>query len=179
MTVSFPPHWQEMSNYELGGWLLGSFVALQAEMLGLSLDETSLEFQKDVVERVRTLEVQSAAVAGLEKAFHKAAQGDFETAGRFLREHMTNTTYAQKFIPIGMQKMRDAAKFAKGGQAYQKNQGEQNREVVLAAAREILKKRQREPGQNELAKLIEMKTGINYNTVRGHLRKLKKENLLG
>lgn len=88
-----PANMLEMSDYELGGLLLGWFIAVQADDLGIPferIDQIPESFAERVRQFVLTIETDTAKNAAVEKALHKAASGDFESAGKFLREHMTN-----------------------------------------------------------------------------------------
>lgn len=174
----FPSDALELSDYDLGGLVLGWFIAVQADDLGLPVDRIPDEFAERVRQYVLTIETATAKNAAVEKALHKAASGDFEAAGKFLREHMRNGAIALKFIPIGVNKSAQAKRFGREGAKGNKEEGEVNRQAVLNAAREILAGRTREPTERGLAKLIEGKTRIPFNTVRGHLAKLRKDKIL-
>lgn len=102
MTLPMFPDPRECSDYELGTLLLEYFIAAQADMLSIPVDQIPEEFVERVRQHVLTLESDTATNAAVEKALHKAASGDFETAGRLLREHMLSGAVALKFIPIGV-----------------------------------------------------------------------------
>jgi hypothetical protein len=78
----------------------------------------------------------------------------------------------------GIKKSAQAKRFGQKGAKENKEKGEANRQAVLDAAREILAGRARKPSGRELAKLIDGKTGIPFNTVRGHLKHLRKDKIL-
>jgi len=121
MTLPMFPDIREIKDdCELGGLLLGYFIAAQADMLDIPIDQIPEEFAERVRQHVLTLESDTAANAAVEKALHKAASGDFETAGRLLREHMWSGAGALKFIPIGV-------KFTKGRK---KNSGSLIRKAI-------------------------------------------------
>ncbi len=174
----FPENALDNSDYELGGLLLGWFIMVQADDLGLPVDQIPEEFAERVRQYVLTIETSSAKNAAVEKALHKAASGDFEAAGKFLREHMIDGAISMKFIPIGINKSAQATKFGREGAKLNKEEGEFNRMKVLNAAKEILAKRTRKPSLRELASLIEKQTGVSFNTVRGHLNKLRQDKIL-
>jgi len=181
MTLPPFPDIRACSDYELGGLLLGYFSAFQADRLGIPPDhlrELDEESSKQFLQYIEGLECDTAADAALEKAMRKAVSGDFETAGRLLREHMLNGAVAMKFIPIGIKKSAQAKKFGREGAKGNKEEGEANRENVLKAANAILAGRTRKPSDRELAKLIATKISMPFNTVRGHLTKLRKDNKL-
>lgn len=82
----FPPDALEESDATLGQLLLAWFIATQAYDCGVPLNAIPEEFAEQVRQHVLTLESATAKDAALEKALHKAADGDFETAGKLLRE---------------------------------------------------------------------------------------------
>jgi len=98
----FPEDALELPDYDLGGLLLAWFVMAQAEDVGLPIDRIPEEFAERVRQYVLTIETVTAKNAAVEKALHKAASGDFEAAGKFLREHMLSCAVALKFIPMGL-----------------------------------------------------------------------------
>ena len=87
-SIELPDNWQELSDYDLGGLLLGLFFGLQAHDLGIPANQISDEFAERVRQYVLTIESKTAKDAAVEKALHKAVQGDFVTAGHLLREFM-------------------------------------------------------------------------------------------
>lgn len=84
----FPEDALELPDSDLGALLLGWFIAAQADDLGIPADQIPEDFGDQVRQHVLTLEAENAKNAALEKALHKAANGNFEGAGRFLRELM-------------------------------------------------------------------------------------------
>jgi len=175
----FPTDALDLPNDELGALLLGYFIAAQAYDLGIPPDQIPEEFAEQVRQRVLTLETALAGNAALEKALHKAAGGDFETAGRLFREHMLSGATALKFIPIGIKKSAQAKSFGNTGTKKKKEQGAETEKTVLDAAKEILASRDTPPSSDrQFAQLIEPITGIPANTVRTHLRRLRSKKLV-
>jgi hypothetical protein len=86
----FPADALDSPNHELGGLLLGYFIAAQAVDLGIPPDQIPEDFAEQVRQRILTLETATASNAALEKALHKAAAGDFEFAGKLTRELLSN-----------------------------------------------------------------------------------------
>lgn len=166
------------SDYELGIQLLALFIAAQANDCGLSMDSISEEFAERVRQYVLTAETDTAKNVAVEKALHKAASGDPVSAGKILREHMRDGAVAFKYIPIGITKSEQAANFGRKGADGNKQEGQKNRQAVLDAAKKILAERKRKPSDRQLAKLVECETGIPFNTVRGHIAKLREDKLL-
>jgi len=83
-----------------------------------------------------------------------------------------------KLAETGFNRKKQAKKFGLEGAKVNQEEGKANRKDVLDAARAILEERTRKPSERELATLIEKKTGIPSNTVRGHLKKLRKDKIL-
>lgn len=102
--VTLPPFPdpREQSDHELGALLLGYFIAAQADDLGIPLNQIPEEFAERVRQHVLTLETATAKNAAVEKALHKAASGDFDTAGKLLREYFDTEAVVLKFVPIGV-----------------------------------------------------------------------------
>ena len=183
----FPPDALKMPDDELGGLLLGYFIAVQADDAGIPIDQIPDEFAERVRQHVLTAESRTARNAAVALALHKAASGDFATAGKLLREHMSSGAadmaigmVALKFAPAGIRRLRQAAEFGGKGAKTNKDKGALNRRAVLDAATEILAGRQskRPPGRNELAGVISAKIGMPLDTVKGHLTALKKAKML-
>ena len=155
-----------------------SFIVTQAGDLGIAADQISPDFSERVRRYVLTIDAENAQTAAVATALHKAARGDFLTAGRFLREHLAAGAIALRFVPIGINKSAQAAKFGRAGGQKKKEEGEANLQAVLRAAKLIRAERARRMSEHAEARQIEKMTGINRNTVRGHLRKLKKAKIL-
>jgi hypothetical protein len=106
----FPSDALDLSDYDLGGLLIGWFVMTQAYDLDLPIDHIPDEFAERVRQYVLTQEAETAKNAAIEKALHKAASGDFESAGRFLREYLKCGAVSLKYIPIGVKFTRGRKK---------------------------------------------------------------------
>lgn len=72
----------------------------------------------------------------------------------------------------------EMAKFGSAGAKRNKEEGAANQQAVLDAARSILKARTRKTSDRLLAELVAIKTSIPFNTVRGHIQKLRKDKTL-
>jgi hypothetical protein len=175
------------SDDELGALLLGIFIQTQAQALGIPTDKISDAFGEIVVERVKTLQANSAGLTALEKALHFAAEGNFETSGRFLREHMMDGAkrvnlekLAKTYVPIGIRKVEQSREFGQRGGAEKREEGRTNRDNVLAAARSIIENRKssRRPSVRELTPAIARTTNLSESTVRRHLTKKELNKLL-
>jgi len=169
----FPKDALDHSDHELGGMVLGWFIAEQAHLIGLPVDEIPEEFAEAVRQRVLALETNSARNAAVEKCLHRAASGDLEAAGKFLREHMERGAVEIKFVPIGIEKVRQATEYGKIGGSHRREIRKSNDRKIVASARKILSRRTKRISDRNLASLIEKDTDINHNTVRGRLKPLR------
>lgn len=97
------------------------------------------------------------------------------TFEEFARRHVEQI---DNLTETGFYRKVQTKKFGLKGAKVNKEEGEANRKAVLDSARAILDERTRKPTGRELATLIEKKTGIPSNTVRGHLKKLRKDKIL-
>jgi hypothetical protein len=177
---TFPPDALKMADDELGGLLLGYFIAVQADDAGIPIDQIPDEFAERVRQHVLTAESRTARNAAVEKALHKAAQGDFEFAGRLLREHMNTRAVALKLIPIGINKLKQAKKFGRSGAKVKRDEGALNRQAVLDAAQDILATwtSAKPPSERRLSELTAQRTGLSASACRTHISNLRKEKKL-
>ncbi len=150
----------------LGKILLELFIREEAHNLGIPTEI--------VVEHVKSSETNSAENAAVQIALHKAANGDFENAGRFIREHLIKGAEAIKFIPIGINKSKQAKEYGSRGATQQKEIGRANRQKIGYAIEKIMASRKSKPTDRQLASLVETDTGIKFETVRGHIKKMGK-----
>lgn len=88
--LEFPVAALEKSDQELGVYLFGCYVGAVAQKHGILLDQITQEFVETVRQNVLNEETTTAENAALEKALHKAANGDVLTAGKIFREFMEN-----------------------------------------------------------------------------------------
>ena len=169
---------------ELGAQLLFTAIFFRAQALGM--DEVTEDFCARVVERVKTFDVSTAKHTALEKAFHLAAAGEFERSGIIFRDDMTEggklkklENVAQRYVPAGIRKLEQAREFGKRGAKVKRQQGQKNREAVLGAAKDILKKRKnpKRPSVRQLALLIVKQTDLSDSTVRHVLTKAELDKL--
>jgi hypothetical protein len=158
----------------LGKILLVLFIREEAHNLGIPTDQIPEDFAEIVVEHVKSSETNSAENAAVQIALHKAANGDFENAGRFIREHLIKGAEAIKFIPIGINKSKQAKEYGSRGATQQKEIGRANRQKIGYAIKKIMASRKSKPTDRQLASLVETETGIKFETVRGHIKKMGK-----
>lgn len=179
MIPEFPAHALELCDRDLGALLLGHYILVQALHIGCPTDPIPPEFAQWVIERILKLEAQTASNAALEKALHKAGIGEFETAGRLMRQHLLQGAQVEKFLPMGKKRWEQTKEFGRRGAQGNKEEGETNQHRVMEAWREI-KARPHSPqlSQRGMARLISRSTGMPESTVRGHLSKLGKEKKL-
>jgi hypothetical protein len=84
----------ELSDEDLGEWLLTAWLGLQAEKAGMARTEISHEWITQLLEETAKIDSESVAHAPLESAFRKACKGDMAAAGRMYRTHLFNRTDA-------------------------------------------------------------------------------------
>ena len=177
--LQLPDHWRELSNYELGGLILGLYIAFYAEKEGVPLDRIPTEFASRVIERISALEASSARLDSVEKALRLAAKGNLERAGERVRDHIDRCQIEFKYVPIGVKKSRQARDFGRSGAVANKKLGLSNREAVFQAANRIIAERNSRPSDRQMARDIAKGLPIKEETVRGHLKALRKEGKLG
>jgi hypothetical protein len=167
-------------DYDLGRLLLAYFLKAQAYHAGLPVNPIPYEFAKRVTRLTRKVESSTAMNAAVALALHKAARGDFESAGRLLREHLDRESKALRFIPIGINRALQAAKFGTKGAKANKAVGAENRQAVLVAATDILAAwiTGPEPSERRLAELVAQRVGLSMSACRTHLKKLREEKRL-
>ena len=178
-SYQLPKNWLELSNHELGHTILALFIGVQAERLGIPADKISEGFAKKVIEYVLTLEASSARLDSVEKALHLAAKGELEKAGERIRHHIVRGAIEFKYVPIGINKSRQAQEFGRSGAETNKEIGQSNREAVYQAARKILAERTSQPTDRQLARDIAKDLQMKEETVRGHIKALRKDEKLG
>jgi hypothetical protein len=168
-----------LSDERLGARMLAWYIGAIADKLGI--DPNTPGFADAVKLNVPTVEAKHAEGAALEKALRLAAGGELTKAGTLFREIMHGGAYQvrlNQLAEVGFRRVNQSAEWGRKGSKANKIKGDQNRDIVLAAAKAIIAERTRKPTGRELAKLVEMRSGINANTVRAHLRKLRRDKIL-
>ena len=84
---------RELPDAEVGELFLGLAIAAEAKSRGVSFDEISENLKRDIVEKLRSAEANKAKNSTVEKALHKAIDGDPAMAGRIMREHMIDGVF--------------------------------------------------------------------------------------
>jgi hypothetical protein len=120
---------------ELGKRLLWVCIREEAQQLGIPTCSIPDDFIQSYKEMVQASEAEAAEDAAFEKALHKAASGDFEAAGRLIREHLINGAVAEKFIPIGIEKSKQAKEFGDHGAALKRGIGRNNQQKIRSCTR--------------------------------------------
>lgn len=169
-----------LGNEALGALLWALAVREQARDLSVPLDAVPFPLAEIVTTHLLTLEADTAGLAAIEKALHKAGCGDFSGAGQFLREVLTGGAVVERFLPAGMNRIVQAKDFGSRGAEENREVGRLNRERVCNTAREILAGWQSSklPTGNALAERVAKKTGLAVSTVKSHLTKLKRGGFL-
>jgi hypothetical protein len=138
----FPADWPSYSDYELGGILLFWFIGQQAAELGIGPSEITEEFGEQVRQRILTLETSTARNAPVQIAFHKAASGDFQTAGKLIREYLEEGAIAMVRMRFVAEELaRRALGRRKGGQStggIRSRRAAKEHEVIRARKDELI-----------------------------------------
>ncbi len=114
----------KLSNPELGLRFIGHYVAAVAVEHDLVDSLGDPAFTQAVINQIPLAEAESAKNTAIEKALHKAAAEDFETAGRLLREHIADGAQAIAVTNIAIS---ERAKTVKGPMAGGKARAEQRK----------------------------------------------------
>ena len=107
----------ELPDDELGKLLLGLVIAAEAEARGVPFEQVTEKAAVKVVEAAKRSEATKAINSTIEKAIHKAAAGDFATAGRLLKEHMKDRALFMAALDeavTGRRKNRDYGRRSSG-----------------------------------------------------------------
>lgn len=80
----------ELSDHDLGRFLLAWNIGEQAEERGIPVNQIPQEIAGAIVHQTLAMKASTARQAALMEVLRKAADGDFEGAGRFIREHLTD-----------------------------------------------------------------------------------------
>lgn len=165
----FPNEWD--SDAERGAGLLDRYIAAEAESRGISREAITSEFAEWVRSKLLSAETDSACNAPVQIALHKAAKGDFETAGRFIREHIESGARSivkdnqlerqeraiQEMEPdanLGQARRKQQSTFARAHGEQLQAEREPEWERWRAKAAEILAGRKRKASKRELARLV-------------------------
>jgi len=88
--LALTPEDLQLPDEELGIKFLAKCVAAEAWNRGISEADISAEFTGWVIARLSNIEANHARLSAAEKVLHKAAAGEYATAGRLLREHVND-----------------------------------------------------------------------------------------
>ena len=163
------------SNEELGAALLLSWIRDQARTRGVAESDISEALADQIVREIPNVETNTAATTALEKALHKAADGDFAAAGKLVREYTmlgAKSMVDEKYAGAGIRRTVQASRFGERGANESRRKGQENRNKVLQAARTLIErwKSSRMPTVRELAPKLAEITGLSETAVRRHLK---------
>ncbi len=101
----------------------------------------------------------------------EASASKTATIAGFAIDHLAQT---------GARKIEQASDHGAKGAEHRRSLGNDNRKAVLEAARGILEKwtGTRRPSGRKLAKMVANKTGMAFDTVKGHIQNLRKSKIL-
>lgn len=106
----------KLSDYDLGMWLVASWLAFQAEKAGIARNAISKEWALGIVEASAAMDSDSVENAALESMFRKACGGDPWAAGRMLRSYLwdgAETMVVEKYADAGIKQARGRMKGGK------------------------------------------------------------------
>ena len=95
----------QQSDEDLGWWLLSTWIGYQAQKAGVPLDAIPSDWAAQLVEATGRMDSDSVTSAPLESMFRKACAGNFDVAGRMLRNYVRQggeTLVAQQYASIGI-----------------------------------------------------------------------------
>ncbi len=128
----------KLSDPDLGLRLLGLYVVAVAVENNLVDSLGDPEFTQAVIDQIPLAEAEYAKNSTVEKALHKVAAEDFETAGRLIREHLTDGAYAIAIINAAVS---ERAKSIKGPAAGGMARAEQRRAEAAERNARLLARR--------------------------------------
>jgi hypothetical protein len=172
----FPADWPSYSDYELGGTLLTWFIGQQAAELGIAPSEITQEFAEQVRQRILTLETSTARSAPVQIALHKAASGDFWTAGKLIREYLEEGAIAMarlRFVAAELARRHLGRR--KGGQSTGQIRSERaakEHEVICARKDELIA---RGTERRDIAGILAREFGKSARQIRTILKKKRKQ----
>ena len=115
----FPIEYLDHPDDELGAMLFGWYVDYFAESRGLFPDIPD-EFVEAVISQLKNTNARPENAA-VEKAFHKAAEGEYEVAGQTIRYYLENNAHHLAAIRIAHEEREKRFKGPrKGGEARKK-----------------------------------------------------------
>ncbi|MCX7165697.1 MAG: hypothetical protein NTV11_05425 [Rhodocyclales bacterium] len=79
-----------LSDYDLGGRAMAWHIGEQAEKRGIPVNQITQDFAEVIVIRTLAMRANTAKQTALVEALRRAAEHDFEGAGRFMREYLTD-----------------------------------------------------------------------------------------
>lgn len=81
--------WLALSNYDLGVRTMAWHIGEQAEELGIQVTNIPQFVAENIVFQTLAMKPETAKQAALVEALRRAAANDFDSAGRFMREYLT------------------------------------------------------------------------------------------
>lgn len=160
-----------LSDYELGGLVLGLFIEAEAEKQGISADSIPEGFANQIVLLVREIEAEHANQTTLAAVLRNAALGEFSLAGRLCKEEHIRQRQFVTMANLLIAEVRKGRKGPKAGGAktaaiQRKQKSKRNRGIKMDAER--LLKSGRHP--RSIAGIIAETSGLHPDTIRRILK---------
>jgi hypothetical protein len=128
-----------LPDYDLGFWLLNSFVVEQARDLGIRPDRITEDFIEKVRAHVAALQADTADLAAVQVALHAIANGDPWRAGKIIREYLVGGASILK-IKNQLAMQRDARRIG-GEKSGRTRAAESMKPRILRRAAQLLEAR--------------------------------------
>lgn len=155
---------------EIGQWMVAAWVGMQAEKAGIPLSRIPEVWATSLVAETAKMDSDSVENAALESAFRKACSGDYEVAGRMLREYVmagAEDLAKDRLVGESLPILRGRRKGSpKGGATNKAKAGKWQQECVEASRKMLADGR----AQHELAGILSQQFGKTPTQVRNVLQ---------
>lgn len=155
-----------MTDQEIGEWLVATWLGIQAEKRGIPLQKIPPEFARELVASTAKIDTDSVNDAALQSIFRKAHSGEYETAGRMLRKYIlsrADSAVKAKYAPIGLARVRDRRNAGKATAAKKKKEAAEWHPKAIKHARSLVNTG-RKP--SETTAIVARQLGMSPRSVR-------------
>ncbi|GAB2493185.1 hypothetical protein GCM10027084_02370 [Pseudoxanthomonas sangjuensis] len=139
---------------EIGQWMVAAWVGMQAERAGIPLNRIPEEWATSLIAETAKIDSDSVEHAALESAFRKACAGDYETAGKMLRDYVeagATDLAKDRLVGEALPILRGKRKGSPKGGATNKAKAEGWQKTCIEAAKKMLAEGR---AQHELAGVL-------------------------
>ena len=138
-TPPLSPEDLKLPDHRLGGLVLGLCVMAEAESRGLNIYHIPEEIAVQIVEKYKHADAIDSQYLRVEKALREAANGNFATAGRLIKDYVRNIEADLAIFNRLIQELRAKQKGRKAGgkktaELRKANLLERNQRIIKAAA---------------------------------------------